>query len=90
MILTLLFFLRSPAGNTDAVTAPQAPFVDYDDTPRRKRDKAKEREERKAIRSAERQLLKALKEAERKKLKRKRDTELLMMLFLHEFDGYDD
>lgn len=72
--MTLLFFLRSPAGNTDTGHTPGVPvYWDVDDAPKRKTRK----EVRKAKRLAG-------------KLKRIRDEEMLMVLFMHEFEGYDD
>lgn len=92
--MTLLFFIRSPAGNTDAVTAPDvARHWDYDDErERRRQERKREREENRAIRHAEKQLKEAFAkgaELERKRKKRRREEELLMMLFMHEFDDHE-
>lgn len=94
--MTLLFFIRSPAGNTDVGAAPDgATHWDREEIgpKRKKRDKQLEREERKAKRLAKKKWDEAINDAlvaEQRRRKKKRDEELLMMLFMHEFDGYDD
>jgi hypothetical protein len=86
--MTLLFFLRSPGGNTDTGKGPDAGLrIDYEELPARKNRKA----ERKAARLAVRKLALAAEVAVAdKKRKRRKDEELLLMLFMHEFEGYDD
>lgn len=91
--MTLLFYLRSPAGSTDTGQSPDTGRRwNYDDaeTIRKKRDKQLEREERKVKRIAKQKWDKAFKDVADKKRKRKKEEELLIMLFMHEFDGYDD
>jgi hypothetical protein len=83
--MTLLFFLRSPAGNTDTGQSPSAPvYWEQEPLPERKpkRDRKAERLARKMLEEANAQ--------GRKRKKKRKDEELLMMLFMHEFDGYDD
>jgi hypothetical protein len=87
--MTLLFFLRSPAGNTDAVSAPDAGVYQPAREPPKKRDRQERLAERKAKRKRDKAVAAALLADQRRRKKRK-DEELLMMLFMHEFDGYDD
>jgi len=96
--MTLLFFLRSPAGNTDAVSAPDAAgtYWDYDDAKPKRKKKLTAKEKREIERLA-RESLKATAESAaiealgvQRKIRRRKDEEALLMLFMHEFDGYDD
>lgn len=85
--MTLLFFFRSPAGNTDTGQGSDtAPFWDYDEA---KKPKRKTKEEKRAERLAAFAVKEAAREQVRKK-KRRQEEEGLLMLFMHEFDGYDD
>lgn len=93
--MTLLFYLRSPAGSTDAVSADAGVSWDYfEELPKRKKKlTAKEQRRLKELareavaKTAEAATLQAEKEI---KLRRNREEEDLLMLFMHEFDGYDD
>lgn len=83
--MTLLFFLRSPAGNTDTGQSPDGDvgrYWNYDDV----KPKRKKKPTRKELRAL------ALAEAKKKeaRLRMIREEEDLLMLFMHEFDGYDD
>lgn len=89
--MTLLFFLRSPAGNTDTGQSPDAgKYWNYDDADKPKRKtKAEKRAERLAKKKLDFVMEEMTKEQLKKKRKRKEEEEL-MMLFMHEFEGYDD
>lgn len=76
--MTLLFFLRSPAGNTDTGQSPDGGrYWDYDqfDKKKRKHLKAEQIEDHKIAKYEQ---------------KKKSEEELLMMLFMHDFADYDD
>jgi hypothetical protein len=94
--MTLLFFLRSPAGNTDTGQSPDTGIPwDYDETEdaRKRRDKEQEKAERKAKRLAKKKWDAAMRgavETETRRRRKRKDEEMLLMLFLHEFEGYDD
>ena len=97
--MTLLFYLRSPAGNTDTGqdVGPQWDYVDErEQLKREKKLTAKERRRLKQLakeavaktaEAAALQVIELEKEATRKRI---REEEELLMLFMHEFDGYDD
>ena len=91
--MTLLFFLRSPAGNADTGAFDGGDAGRYwdqgDEAEKPKRKKkltAKEMREFKALAK------RAAEEADKKAQKRRRikDEEALLMLFMHDFEGYDD
>jgi len=93
--MTLLFFLRSPAGNTDTGKSDGGDVGkhwNYDDV-KPKRKTKKQREALEVERLAKEEVVdalaaQALLAAERKK-RRKKQEEALLLLFMHEFDGYD-
>jgi len=94
--MTLLFFLRSPAGITDTGPPPSTGvYYDHEDA-RPKRKARKSREEKELDRFKKQTLHEAFEEANRiavrkeKKRKKRKEEELLLMLMMHEFDGYDD
>ena len=94
--MTLLFYLRSPGGNTDTGRSPDAGaggYYDPDDSDRPKKGAKKRRElaarAAKALAEQEIEEALALDRAKARKL-RKRKEEALLLLFMHEFDGYDD
>lgn len=92
--MTLLFFLRSPAGNTDIGAAASGEGVYWDPkeslTEQRAARKAKNKKEKELRRLMNQSLVAGFEEAAKKQRKKRKDEELLMMLFMHEFDGYDD
>jgi len=76
--MTLLFFLRSPAGNTDTGTAPDVgPLWDYEDL-------EKLREDRKLSKKKRREALAAQKRAAKARRKRKRQDEEILLMFMQE------
>jgi len=87
--MTLLFFLRSPAGNTDAGKGPDAgPSWNYEELTRSRK---KTRQERIRDREATFEMKRAFEEEIHKKRKKKRkEEEDLLLLLMHEFSGYDD
>jgi hypothetical protein len=93
--MTLLFYLRSPAGNTDTARGDgdTGRHWRYEELKQqreqeRKDERRKKKEELRAKRLAAKELAEAVVEAEKAhKAKKKRDTELLMILFMHEFDN---
>lgn len=93
--MTLLFYLRSPAGNTDAITSGDGGrHWKYEELKQereieRKDARRKRKEELKAKRLAAKELLEATVEAEKARRKKKKDEQLLMILFMHEFNGYE-
>lgn len=104
--MTLLFFLRSPAGSTDTGQIP-TPAILWDHSDSEREQKKLEKEAKKLAKKkwdkafgsaadkieAEKSFNLAIAEAAKKaeqKRKRKRDEETVMLLFMHEFDGYDD
>jgi hypothetical protein len=84
--MTLLFFLRSPAGITDTAAPGDVPLGYYERPEFPKRKTKKEKREELAARA---KLIKAFDE-ETKRLKRKKDLETIWLLFTHEFEDYDD
>jgi len=80
--MTLLFFLRSPAGNTDTGQSPDGPIAwRYEDERERLREERKKRR-------LELKLLKLEERAKRQKRKKRREEELLLLL-IQEVD-FDD
>lgn len=89
--MSLLFFLRSPAGNTDTGQAPDiAPAWSFDELQEERAERRRQRAKLKREAAKAQKLLAKTEEAARARKKRRKDEELLMMLFMHEFDGYDD
>ena len=87
--MTLLFFLRSPAGNTDTGQAPDvSPVWSYDDV----KPERKKKEKRLAPKISHKEPGPDAVDAsiKRRRKKKRKEEELLMMLFMHEFDGYEN
>ncbi len=83
--MTLLFYLRSPAGNTDTAQAPDAaPLWDYEQVKREA--KRKTRKEKEAERQALLKLSGAVTEADQRKRRRRKDEEILLMLMEHLYE----
>ncbi len=90
--MTLLFFLRSPAGNTDTGQSPDVmPWIDHGERKPKKRTKLRAKESleiRKLAQAAAEEAAEQARIAARKR-KRKREDEALLMLFMHEFEDGD-
>ena len=88
--MTLLFFLRSPAGITDVGAAPGAEGWYYDEREELKRKRLERRLEVKALRAEVKRQLIEQREVEKqlKRKRRRRDEEMILQL-LAKMD-YDD
>lgn len=85
--MTLLFFLRSPAGNTD--TGSRGDGADYPVWDDGEKPKRKTKAEKRAEKLAEKKLLELAQMAaaeQQKRIRRKRNDEEMLMLFMHEFE----